>query len=110
MSENSRSAAELAILRALISLAECGPAGFAHGRMRSALATLARHKWDDEERRVVYECLNGASRKGVGRLREEMAAEAVRMGHPDVDWDAYFRPLPERFDLLEAVRSLDNTP
>jgi hypothetical protein len=74
---------ELAILRAFCASV---PAA------QDTLSRLANYSWQDEEHRVVYESLRAALRHPADRLREEMAAEATRMGHPDVDWELYFQP------------------
>jgi hypothetical protein len=109
MNETSRCSLELAILRALIFLGEDGRAGSANAKLTTALQALQDHPWNDEENRVVYESLRRASRRSGVPLREEMAAEAVRMGHPDADWDLYFRPPSEQLDLLQAIRGLSKT-
>ena len=44
-------------------------------------------------------------------LRQDLAAEATRMGHPDVDWDTYFAP-PEPTanlsNLLQEIKSAND--
>ena len=105
MNQSSRCAREVAILRTLVSLAEHRDA-----RLAGAVHALRTHRWSDEENRVVYECLRSTSRGTVTALREEMAAEAVRAGHPDVEWGLYFGAPSAELDVLEAIRNLNNTP
>ncbi len=109
MIESPGRAREIAILRALVSLAEQDPTRPRDGRLADALHALRGYRWSDEENRIVYECLRGAAHKTAAPLRKDMAAEAVRMGHPDVEWSLYFCPPSIQFDVLEAVRNLDNT-
>jgi hypothetical protein len=87
---------ELAVLRTLCA----DPSGL-------HLNQLASYKWGDEEHRVVFECLLAASRNRAVPLQEEMAAQATRMGHPEVDWDLYFgKSSPLRQTLEQMVRRL----
>jgi hypothetical protein len=82
---------ELAILRALISRAQSEADSPGNAELGPALRNLAGHKWWDEEHCLVYECLRTAAvRNRHVRLREEMAAEATRKGHPEVEWNLYF--------------------
>ncbi|HXA57404.1 MAG TPA: hypothetical protein VNU84_08185 [Candidatus Acidoferrum sp.] len=106
-----QTARELAILRVLVLHAQerCHPAGTPETGI--ALDNLAKHSWHDEEHRVVYECVLAlASHNRNFPLREEMAAEATRKGHPDVDWDLYFAPPGPDTDLAILVESLKPVP
>jgi hypothetical protein len=89
-SDLSTAAAELALLRALIAPAEATPAGQLPAKLVWALDKLSNHRWLDEEHRVVYHSLRAALRSTAVPLRQQMAVEATRMGHPDVDWPLYF--------------------
>ena len=116
MAETGRTDLEIAVLRGLISRAAGGAWSSATddaGELGALLGGIASHLWADEEHRVVYGCLRSAQGLRKTRLREEMAAEATRMGHPDVDWDLYFQPPSSESDdtdLLELIRRLKNNP
>ena len=98
---------ELAILRVLILRAQQRCHSAEAPETRIALDNLAKLSWYDEEHRVVYECiLASASHHRNVPLRERMAAEATRKGHPDVDWDLYFTPPGPDTDLGILVKSL----
>jgi hypothetical protein len=83
---------ESRILRALCS----GPSAFDspathHASARAALlAKLRAHRWQDPEHRVVFEALTWLPGRQAADLREQLPAQATRMGFPDVDWDQYF--------------------
>lgn len=102
---------EIVLLRGLISLASRAvSAADDPGKCQELLGAIVSYVWADEEHRVVYECLQMAQGHSRARLREEMAAEATRMGHPEVDWDVYFQ-LPESdVNLSELIRRLKNNP
>jgi hypothetical protein len=109
VSETDRTDFEIAALRELISRASRSvPSAHEPGDFKELLGAIAGYTWSDEEHRVVYECLRSARRRPVVPLREEMAAEATRMGHPDVDWDLYFQPSASGTYLPELVRRLKN--
>jgi hypothetical protein len=92
---------ERRILRAL-----CGCVG-ASAASEWHLRDLENYRWHEPEHRVVYEALEGAWRGSGEPLREQLSAEAVRMGFPDVDWAAYFEALdPAAADLPELLREL----
>jgi hypothetical protein len=51
---------------------------------------LAAYSWRDAENRVVFESLTGlASGLTPEELREQLPAQATRMGFPDVAWENY---------------------
>ena len=56
----------------------------------AAIEKLSEHSWSSEEHRVVYASLRSAGIAGPGRLRDDLAAQATRFGHPDVEWEWYF--------------------
>jgi hypothetical protein len=98
---------ELAILRALVSQIQVKRQRSDSTEIRAALERLAGHAWQDEEHRVVYECMCAAINRSQNvSLREEMAAEATRKGHPDVDWNLYFTPPHADADITKMVASL----
>jgi len=60
-------------------------------RTREAILTaLHRHLWEDPEHRVVFEALISLPGRNMKELREQLPAQATRMGFPDVNWDEYF--------------------
>ena len=68
---------------------------------------LANHEWRAPEHRVVYEALGRIGYHDPETIREQLPAQATRMGFPEVDWKAYFEPGRERpEDLAELVREL----
>lgn len=111
MHDSMRSKAELHVLRALISLAcDASEPNSAKGGVKTLLDQLSGYAWSDEEHRMVYECLRNAPSLRVVPLRERLAAEATRMGHPDVDWDRYFAHAADDADIADLIRCLRTTP
>jgi hypothetical protein len=54
---------------------------------------LAGYAWHDSDNRVVFETLcrlRDASALTPSDLREQLPAQATRMGFPDVNWENYF--------------------
>jgi hypothetical protein len=77
---------EREILRLLCNLPDAPP-----DRARShALCNLSSHVWEDADHRVVFDALRRSPGKEPALLREQLPAEATRLGFPDVDWTAYF--------------------
>jgi|HubBroStandDraft_6_1064221.scaffolds.fasta_scaffold16772_5 hypothetical protein len=54
------------------------------------LANLHGHRWQHPEHRVVFEALTLLQGRNAAELREQLPAQATRMGFPDVNWDHYF--------------------
>jgi hypothetical protein len=54
------------------------------------LAQLRSHRWQDPEHRVVFEALTLLPTRQATELREQLPAQATRMGFPDVNWEKYF--------------------
>jgi hypothetical protein len=94
---------ELSILRTLISHAETGDFVEA-SEISQIIKELTNYGWSDQEHRVVFGCLRVCRGQRAVRLREEMAAQATRMGHPDVAWDLYFGYEAEKIDLTAMIR------
>jgi hypothetical protein len=97
-SDTSAVEMELTVLRAL-----CAAPSALH------LGELSGYQWQDQEHRVVYECLRAAHPIAAVPLRERMATHATRMGHPDVDWPLYFTPPPAVTDLSKLIHLLKAT-
>lgn len=83
---------ELALLQAL-----CNTGSPAH--LDRALRELESHRWSNPEYRVVYQALASARGKSPRSWRDELPAQATRMGFPDVEWKIY---LGEKADLQKA--------
>jgi hypothetical protein len=51
---------------------------------------LNKYVWQDPDNRVVFESLSGlSSRLTPAQLREQLPAQATRLGFPDVAWGNY---------------------
>ncbi len=62
-----------------------------HASARAAiLSKLCTHRWQDPEHRVVFEALTLLPGRQATQLREQLSAQATRMGFPDVNWHKYF--------------------
>jgi hypothetical protein len=84
---------ESKILRALCSNPSPridNPAAAFTAERADILAKLRTHPWQDPEHRVVFEALTLLPGRQANELREQLPAQATRMGFPDVNWDAYF--------------------
>jgi hypothetical protein len=104
MPKPSLAETELSILRASVRLAE---AGRPDDVFDYAFSELANHRWSNEEHRIVFESLRAAIRRHQSTsLRQEMAAEATRMGHPDVDWNLYFQAPNDVTPLADLLHTL----
>jgi len=83
---------ESKILRALCSTPS--PSNSSAPQIASArpaiLAKLRAYRWQDPEHRVVFEALTLLPGRNPAELREQLPAQATRMGFPDVNWDHYF--------------------
>jgi hypothetical protein len=84
---------ESRILRALCtdpSPSTDNPAAAFTAKRAAILAKLRSHRWQDPEHRVVFEALTLLPGRQAKELREQLPAQATRMGFPDVNWDRYF--------------------
>jgi hypothetical protein len=90
--------------RILRALCQCADADTAREQPSHELED---YRWHEPEHRVVYEALKAVGGRSGKPLREQLAAEAVRMGFPDVDWAAYFEAAdPATAGLPELLREL----
>ncbi|HKQ86843.1 MAG TPA: hypothetical protein VJS43_08740 [Candidatus Acidoferrales bacterium] len=104
MGEAVRSDIELNILRLLLSRASAVvQPNTAKSDLKALLDQLSDYVWSDQEHRVVYECLRSTRWVHMARLRQEMASGATRLGHPDVDWDCYFKQPDENPDVADLI-------
>jgi hypothetical protein len=62
----------------------------ATAKRAAILAQLRTHRWQDPEHRVVFEALTMLPGREAAELREQLPAQATRMGFPDVNWEEYF--------------------
>jgi len=98
-SHSSKAAAEIEreVLRAL-----CGPNIDPAAWLRT-MARLETYAWLDAEHKVVYEALRALRTSDPQARREQLPAQATRMGFPDVGWNDYLtdrRSANERLDQL----------
>jgi hypothetical protein len=75
---------ELAVLRAM-----CADAGRGDWR-ETFVHALSGHNWKGAEHRIVFEAVASLGGRPAKQLREELPAQATRMGFPDVNWADYF--------------------
>jgi len=98
---------ELNILRALLLQAiALAQRDTSIGEIEALLQQLSDYVWSNQEHRIVYECLRIAWRVRTMPLRQEMASKATRLGHPDVDWDSYFKQPDESFVVADLISHL----
>jgi hypothetical protein len=75
---------ERKVLRALCAAANGATSTF------DAKTLLSKYVWQDADNRVVFESLSGlSSRMAPAQLREQLPAQATRLGFPDVAWENY---------------------
>jgi hypothetical protein len=70
------------------------------------LATLRAHRWQNPEHRVVFEALTLLPGRQAADLREQLPAQATRMGFPDVNWDHYFAASADNAAIETLVAQL----
>jgi len=54
------------------------------------LRALAAYQWQEPEHAVVFQAIQSISLLPHAEWREELPAQATRLGFPDVDWQHYF--------------------
>jgi hypothetical protein len=74
------------------------------------MARLVEHSWRAPEHRIVFEALRAIRSRDARTRREQLPAQATRMGFPDVDWQNYFgadhSPRAEMEELLRNLEAL----
>jgi hypothetical protein len=55
----------------------------------SIVNRLSAHEWRDPEHKVVFDALQAVKSDDALTRRQELPAQATRMGFPDVDWGKY---------------------
>ena len=93
---------ERALLRALCrsgALVELSP---------QARSELQGYSWQGSDHQIIFEALLRISSVGGRSLREQLAAQATRMGFPDINWSDYFlEPAgPTAGELKQSVMEL----
>ena len=51
---------------------------------------LQKYLWQGPDHRTIFEALLHVGSVRGDALREQLAAQATRMGFPDIDWNEYF--------------------
>ncbi len=68
---------------------------------------LADYVWRVPDHNVVYAALLQIRSRDANTWRDQLPAQATRMGFPDVDWDGFFGPVVSPLpDIDEAIRRL----
>lgn len=72
---------------------------------------LTGYNWESPEHKVVYDALCAIKSNAADTRRNELPAQATRMGFPDVDWVEYFVVdqinLAELDQLIGKLQSLN---
>jgi hypothetical protein len=78
-----------------------------HSSTRAAiLVELRAHKWQHPEHRVIFDALTLLHGRNGTELREQLPAQATRMGFPDVNWHEYFTERGENASIETLVAEL----
>lgn len=97
---------ERSVLRAL-----CAWVGVA-AKWETVNSSLVDYVWQEPEHKVVYEALRRIRSRSTKAWRDQLPAQATRMGFPDVDWESYLdvneTPLSQK-QLDELIRDLKTT-
>jgi hypothetical protein len=59
-------------------------------------SVLGEYAWRDVEHGLVYAAIQRLGSRDPQTLREQLPAQATRMGFPDINWQAYFPLKKER--------------
>jgi hypothetical protein len=75
--------------------------GTDEGSIRSfARGILEHYRWREPIHQALFSALMALPLESLDAIRFHLPARLARMGYPDVDWEAYFKP--ERFSKAEA--------
>jgi hypothetical protein len=95
-------ALERDILRAI-----CCGSKLSGSALEDALRDLEDYRWQSAEHRIVYAAVAALQRSRGESLVEQLAAQATRMGFPDVDWELYLKASEgARTDVPAMIRAL----
>lgn len=72
---------------------------------------LQNHQWQGSDHQTVFEALLRIGSARGDLLREQLAADATRMGFPDINWNEYFGQASAaeselKRSVMELVREL----
>jgi hypothetical protein len=62
---------------------------------------LRSYSWQGSDHQTIFDALLHIVRVARGSLREQLAAQATRMGFPDVNWNEYFGQAGAAADELQ---------
>lgn len=79
-------AIEREILRMLCQI------GSAAELSREVARHLQNYSWQGTDHQTIFEAAICVGNTQAGSLREQLAAQATRMGFPDIDWDDFVEP------------------
>lgn len=68
----------------------CQSGGVAH-LPPEILRDLRNYRWQGMDHQTIFDVLLSSGTRVVAR-RERLAAQATRMGFPDINWSDYFQP------------------
>ncbi len=77
---------------------------------------LREYTWRDVEHGLVYAAIQRLGPQDPKTLREQLPAQATRMGFPDIDWQAYFsaeekpRATPGADQIVRQINRLIRPP
>ena len=93
-------------------LREICRAKLAHAAWSKVASALSDYVWLDVEHGLVYSAIERLGAGDPRLLREQLPAQATRMGFPDIDWEVYFAVKEKRSTaaapsrLLRLIRQL----
>ena len=96
--------------RVLRHLCRARPTRAARTRIARA---LREYTWRDVEHGIVYAAIARLGSRDPKTLREQLPAQATRMGFPDIDWRIYFDPAQARTtaaDFAEIAALIGKLP
>ena len=74
------------------------------------MSQLTAYRWQESDNKVVYEALRAIKSRYPETRRDELPAQATRMGFPEVDWKPYFEPDEELGSHLQDLIRRLKTP
>src|SRR5271154_6613150 len=99
---HSITAIERKILRALCA-ADSDPTDWDH-----LASQLSAYRWQEPDHKVVYDALRAIRSRDPRTRRDQLPAQATRMGFPDLDWSLYFEgEESSTTEIKEFIRKLN---
>jgi hypothetical protein len=77
---------------------------------------LRRYSWLDAEHAIVYAAIERLRARDPFMLREQLPAQATRMGFPDIEWRSYFSPeqsrlrTPTASEITRLIERMQKAP